>query len=250
MAWIVTRFQGLLPCDVYTACKDFVPEFLVISVILTYFIYSFFFLRPFFIRRFRAWTDAEFVLYSLLMIVLTGLWFILSEVFDSGSELFCSIWFFASLISATVSAENKAQNIDIAVHKKSVIWGSLYQQTISAIRQVDDQSINLSTEASFTFSSGYWVWIFVWQLKFYPVHRRPVSWGWDDGRAEILLHPSSFRPLLSGNCTFIPVPKQRKELCVFYRTRTNAYRHCVCPYQLLRFCGTGQLRGLIWTVFK
>ena len=91
MAWIVTRFQGLLPCDVYTACKDFVPEFLVISVILTYFIYSFFFLRPFFIRRFRAWTDAEFVLYSLLMIVLTGLWFILSEVFDSGSELFCSI---------------------------------------------------------------------------------------------------------------------------------------------------------------
>lgn len=61
----------------------------------------------------------------------------------------------------TVSAENKAQNIDIAVHKKSVIWGSLYQQTISAIRQVDDQSINLSTEASFTFSSGYWVWIFV-----------------------------------------------------------------------------------------
>lgn len=24
MAWIVTRFQGLLPCDVYTACKDFV----------------------------------------------------------------------------------------------------------------------------------------------------------------------------------------------------------------------------------
>ena len=64
MAWIVTRFQGLLPCDVYTACKDFVPEFLVISVILTYFIYSFFFLRPFFIRRFRAWTDAEFVLYS------------------------------------------------------------------------------------------------------------------------------------------------------------------------------------------
>lgn len=48
MVWIVTRFQGLLPCDVYTACKDFVPEFLVISVILTYFIYSFFFLRPFF----------------------------------------------------------------------------------------------------------------------------------------------------------------------------------------------------------
>lgn len=93
MAWIVTRFQGLLPCDVYTACKDFVPEFLVISVILTYFIYSFFFLRPFFIRRFRAWTDAEFVLYSLLMIVLTGLWFILSEVFDSGSELFAQFDF-------------------------------------------------------------------------------------------------------------------------------------------------------------
>ena len=49
------------------------------------------FSTPLFYRRFRAWTDAEFVLYSLLMIVLTGLWFILSEVFDSGSELFCSI---------------------------------------------------------------------------------------------------------------------------------------------------------------
>ena len=109
---------------------------------------------------------------------------------------------------------------------------------------------NLTISLVFTVFSGYWVWIFVWQLKFYPVHRRPISWGWDDGGTEIFLHPSSVRPLLSGNCASFPVSKGRKKLCVLYRTRPDACRHSFCPYRLLRFCGTGQLRGLIWTVFK
>ena len=240
----------MISCEFYLELKDYAPKIIVAVLFCALTVYSCFFLRPPFMRKVREWTDKEFFLYSLLVILLLGIAFIIFKVLESGSKLFCSIWIFVSLTSATVRAENKAQNIDIAVHKKSVSLGSLYQQKISAKRLTASQHINLSAEVIFTFSSGYWVWIFVWQLKFYPVHRRPISWGWDDGGTEIFLHPSSVRPLLSGNCASFPVSKGRKKLCVLYRTRPDACRHSFCPYRLLRFCGTGQLRGLIWTVFK
>ena len=50
-----------------------------------------FFLRPPFMRKVREWTDKEFFLYSLLVILLLGIAFIIFKVLESGSKLFCSI---------------------------------------------------------------------------------------------------------------------------------------------------------------
>lgn len=56
--------------------------------------------------------------------------------------------------------------------------------------------------------------------------------------------------LLSGLCCLAIAPlflfqNSERNSVSFTPPRTDAYRHCVCPYRLLRFCGTGQLRGLI-----
>ena len=91
IAWIVSLFQGTIPCLVYFTIKDYVPLIIEATLLFALFAYSYGFLRPFFSRRFREWTDIEFILYFLLMLLLCALVFILFEVFESGLELFCSV---------------------------------------------------------------------------------------------------------------------------------------------------------------
>lgn len=90
MAWIISQFQGMLPCDIYFACKDLVPSLISDFIVLAFFVYFWFSLRPYFMRGVRELTYLEIILHFLLMLLLGGLVFILLEVFKSGSELFCS----------------------------------------------------------------------------------------------------------------------------------------------------------------
>lgn len=76
---------------VYLELKDYAPKIIVAVLFCALTVYSCFFLRPPFMRKVREWTDKEFFLYSLLVILLLGIAFIIFKVLESGSKLFCSI---------------------------------------------------------------------------------------------------------------------------------------------------------------